>query len=415
MWSPKTKKNGAKNQFYENMRHVRSGDIILSYCDAQIKAVGLALGSAQSRTKPDLGTAGDKWDNNGWLVPVRFEEIYNPPRPKNFIEELRSHFTEKYNPLKNDGNGNEIYLAEISESFLNVILSKMGKDIGGLIGDFLTDTPDVASIVRQSVSSAHRHIASQKIDKHIDTICSDLLLLARIANSNCLVTYADAIELRGHGNAKNGKWLDEVYEHGIAPLQLPDLTMLIVKKATGKPSNDVFEDGLARLSGVKHEDIAEEQRQCFWFTGFEELFGVLEPIPQKNKHSTDATTQSSHKREIARAVDNAIGRVTRAGKTRKSVGKEYFKSLSRAELLTLTDRLFEKQDGRCALTQKPFESRSNEDGGIQADRLSLDRIDNSIGYAEDNIQLTTQFANRARGELSVEDAKTRLVQHAEGI
>ena len=55
-----------------------------------------------------------------------------------------------------------------------------------------------------------------------------------------------------------------------------------------------------------------------------------------------------------------------------------------------------------------------QDGGIPDDRMSLDRIDNSVGYAEGNIQLVTQFANRARGTLSVDEARMRLTQYDPG-
>ena len=34
MWSPKHNANGARNQFYENMREVSPGDIVFSFCDA---------------------------------------------------------------------------------------------------------------------------------------------------------------------------------------------------------------------------------------------------------------------------------------------------------------------------------------------------------------------------------------------
>jgi len=38
MWSPKRNANGARNQFYENMRDVSPGDIVFSFCDTRIKA-----------------------------------------------------------------------------------------------------------------------------------------------------------------------------------------------------------------------------------------------------------------------------------------------------------------------------------------------------------------------------------------
>lgn len=35
MWSPKQNANGARNQFYENMREVSPGDVVFSFCDTR--------------------------------------------------------------------------------------------------------------------------------------------------------------------------------------------------------------------------------------------------------------------------------------------------------------------------------------------------------------------------------------------
>jgi len=42
LWSPKTNSNGARNQFYDNMKRVDPGDVVLSFSDTYIKAVGIA-------------------------------------------------------------------------------------------------------------------------------------------------------------------------------------------------------------------------------------------------------------------------------------------------------------------------------------------------------------------------------------
>ncbi len=52
MWSPKRNANGARSQFYENMREVSPGDVVFSFCDTRIKAVGVVTGGA--RTKAGL-------------------------------------------------------------------------------------------------------------------------------------------------------------------------------------------------------------------------------------------------------------------------------------------------------------------------------------------------------------------------
>ena len=61
--------------------------------------------------------------------------------------------------------------------------------------------------------------------------------------------------------------------------------------------------------------------------------------------------------------------------------------------------LYELQNGRCALTGWSIE------WSIQKwdHTASIDRIDNSIGYTLDNIQLVHKTVNMARGTLSVDE------------
>ena len=43
LWSPKRNANKARNPFYESMREVSPGDIIFSFRDTRIAALGIAL------------------------------------------------------------------------------------------------------------------------------------------------------------------------------------------------------------------------------------------------------------------------------------------------------------------------------------------------------------------------------------
>lgn len=134
LWSPKVNANGSRNQFYVNMTQVEPGDLVLSFCDTRIKAIGTATGSAVSADKPDFGGAGGYWDNEGWFVPVEFTEVGNPVRPKDFISDLIPHLKGKYDPLQMTGDGNQgVYLAEVSEGFVDVILAHMGVTLDAVI------------------------------------------------------------------------------------------------------------------------------------------------------------------------------------------------------------------------------------------------------------------------------------------
>ena len=96
LWSPKRSKGDRRNPFYDTMIEVRAGDLVLSFCDTQIKAVGVAQGSAESATKPAFGNVGNQWDNEGWLVLVEFTEVESPVRPKDIIDDLRPIFCTRW-------------------------------------------------------------------------------------------------------------------------------------------------------------------------------------------------------------------------------------------------------------------------------------------------------------------------------
>lgn len=128
LWSPKTKSNGHRNQFYANMREVAAGDVIFSFCDTYIKAIGLATGIAETAPKPDFGTAGKSWSDEGWLVPVEFKELATPIRPKDHINQIAPHLPEKYSPLGSNGNGLEVYLAQVPQPMANVLSVLIGNE-----------------------------------------------------------------------------------------------------------------------------------------------------------------------------------------------------------------------------------------------------------------------------------------------
>ena len=128
MWSPKRNANGARNQFYENMREVSPGDLVFSFCDTRIKAVGVVTGRAQTGPKPDFGSAGANWSQEGWFVPVDYCVLNNQIRPKDHIEILRPFLPGRYSPLQMSGDGlQSVYLAEIPESLAEAIIALTGQ------------------------------------------------------------------------------------------------------------------------------------------------------------------------------------------------------------------------------------------------------------------------------------------------
>ncbi len=59
LWSPKRKANQARNAFYDFMREVAPGDVVFSFADTVIRAIGIAASHAYEAPKPlEFGQTG---------------------------------------------------------------------------------------------------------------------------------------------------------------------------------------------------------------------------------------------------------------------------------------------------------------------------------------------------------------------
>jgi hypothetical protein len=128
LWSPKRNANKARNPFYESMREVAPGDIIFSFRDTRIAALGIARSYCYESPKPtEFGTAGSYWEAIGWKIDVSFRELNNRIHPKSHIGELRGLLPEKYSPLRANGDGlQSVYLAEVGRPFAAALFRLIG-------------------------------------------------------------------------------------------------------------------------------------------------------------------------------------------------------------------------------------------------------------------------------------------------
>lgn len=128
MWSPKRNANGAANHFFDTMTRVQPGDVIFSYVNGVIKALGVARSGHQTEPKPDFGSAGSNWSDQGWHVSVDYAEVQHPIRPRDFIDLIRPALPIKYSPLRASGDANQVYLAEVPPAMAEVLVRLMGAD-----------------------------------------------------------------------------------------------------------------------------------------------------------------------------------------------------------------------------------------------------------------------------------------------
>ena len=149
MWSPKANANGGRNPFYDFMLELQPGDLVFSFADTRIKALGIVTGPAQTAPKPDFGGAGANWAQEGWFVPVYYCALDSPIRPKDHIEILRPFLPQRYSPLQMTGDGLQgIYLTSVPEPLADALIGLMGTSYFQALATItgFPSAPDVESI-----------------------------------------------------------------------------------------------------------------------------------------------------------------------------------------------------------------------------------------------------------------------------
>jgi putative restriction endonuclease len=130
LWSPKRNANGARNPFYEFMREVTPGDLVFSFVDTRIVALGIVASYCYESPKPaEFGGVGLNWEAIGWRVRVNFVSLQSKIRPKDHIDLLRGLLPSRYSPLQESGNGiQSVYLTELPPALADVLIGLIGKE-----------------------------------------------------------------------------------------------------------------------------------------------------------------------------------------------------------------------------------------------------------------------------------------------
>jgi hypothetical protein len=127
IWSPKSNKNGARNETYLNLTRTRVADLVFSYASGEIRAVGVVEADHRECDRPmAFGKTGEQWDLHGWIVPIDWSVLRFPIVPKFHLDAIRPLLPAKNAPIRPNGKGNQgCYLAEISDA------------LGGLLASFI--------------------------------------------------------------------------------------------------------------------------------------------------------------------------------------------------------------------------------------------------------------------------------------
>ncbi len=174
LWAPKREANGARSQFYDNMRRAEPGDVVLSFSGGMIGHVGKVQDFARPALKPtDFGTAGENWSQDGWLLPVVWQALPAPVHPKTRINKLGPLLPLKYSPIHPiSGNGNQkAYLAEISRPAFELLIVGAQEIVDAPIG-----ANAAIDVLRTADDTIERALES---DASLDTTTRRQSILAR--------------------------------------------------------------------------------------------------------------------------------------------------------------------------------------------------------------------------------------------
>lgn len=135
LWSPKRKTNGHRNPFYDFMREVAPGDVVFSFAESRILAIGIVASNAYEAPKPaEFGQAGAYWHMIGWRVDVRFVRLQLPIRPSQHMDVLGPRLPDRYAPLTPAGAGlQSVYLTLLPEPFAFALVDLLGAEAHAIL------------------------------------------------------------------------------------------------------------------------------------------------------------------------------------------------------------------------------------------------------------------------------------------
>jgi putative restriction endonuclease len=143
LWSPKRNANGHRNPFYEFMREVAPGDLVLCFEGTYVRAVAVVRSFAYESPKPsDFGNAGLNWHQIGWKVDAQYFDLINRVRPVEHMALIAPQLPNRYAPLMADGRGLQaIYLTSVPSPLMEVFASLIGVELRRLMDAIVAADP----------------------------------------------------------------------------------------------------------------------------------------------------------------------------------------------------------------------------------------------------------------------------------
>lgn len=133
LWAPR-REAGPRNVTQDNVRAAAPGDLILSYADRTIGAVGRVADHAFCAPRPaGFGRADAPFGEDGWRLPVIWTPVSPTVAVPPLFPELAPLLPVRHSPLNALGRGEQkAYLSEVSRALFERVLRGAGADLAAL-------------------------------------------------------------------------------------------------------------------------------------------------------------------------------------------------------------------------------------------------------------------------------------------
>jgi putative restriction endonuclease len=133
----KARRSKARSESDKNIQRLLPGDVVYSFADGAIGAIGVALGSAREAAKPlEFDSIAQYADmQTGWLVPVRFVTLTNSLRTEDYGAELALVLPRKHSPILAGGASNQhVVLASVPAMMATTLSRLLDGEVERIVG-----------------------------------------------------------------------------------------------------------------------------------------------------------------------------------------------------------------------------------------------------------------------------------------
>jgi hypothetical protein len=138
------------------------GEVVYVHSLGRIGMLGLVAGPAfPARQVTAGGRRGARRGASGWRLPVHFEELLQPLRPKDHLAALKALLPAQHSPLRASGDANStVYLTRIDER----VAALLRRLLGGQVEELMLMAPTLRSAERADDVAEHALRARLGID-----------------------------------------------------------------------------------------------------------------------------------------------------------------------------------------------------------------------------------------------------------